>query len=97
MERCTNHTVKVFGNENRQYVVSLKDGMPTCTCMSFVMNRNRARAKDTSKAFESKATAWCKHIEAQFNNLCGWRGESVIIPGMCPWCSNKTEEIASDD
>jgi hypothetical protein len=89
MERCTNHTIKVFGGNGRQYVVSVKDGMPTCTCMSFVMNRNRSKTKA-----DQGIIPWCKHIEAQFNKLCAWRGESVIVPGKCPQCSKDTEEIS---
>ena len=81
MERCSGHTVKVFSQRGRQYVVSVKDGLPTCTCPTFLMS-------------SVHGTAWCSHIEAQINTVCGWRGTSVIIPGKCPKCSKDTEPIS---
>ena len=98
MERCTGHTIKVYGNSNRPYKVSIENGLPSCTCMSFVMNRNRSKNKDFNEIYDKHDApiAWCKHIEAQFDRLCGWQGVSVIIPGLCPRCSQPTEVIEDE-
>jgi predicted nucleic acid-binding Zn finger protein len=82
MERCSGHTVKVFGQRGRQFIVSIKDGLPTCTCPAFLISK-----------VQPDGVAWCNHIEAQVTLLCGWRGVSVVVPGKCPKCSKDTEPI----
>jgi len=87
MERCTGHKLKVFDSSGKQRLVFLdENGIPKCTCASFVM-------KDMVSETNVEILPWCKHIEAQYNRLCKWRGVSTIIPGKCPLCSKDTEEI----
>jgi len=93
MERCSNHTILIYGSSNKPYTVSVKDLLPTCTCPAFAINKNRAKSMKPGVRY---ATATCKHIQAQFDRLCRFRGEPVI-PGLCPRCSSEMEWIPDDE
>ena len=89
MERCTQHTLTVYGGSDRPYIVSVKDDEPSCTCMMFAYNKSLARA---SRPGEKPAVHWCQHLHAQWTKLCRWEGEP-LIEGMCDRCGGPTEWI----
>lgn len=92
-ERCTAaDEILVKGSGKKPYVVSFRDIAPTCTCISFAIGRNRAKARleDNPTAANGNQDAWCKHIDKLYNDVCRWRGDPTI-PGLCPECSHPTD------
>jgi hypothetical protein len=90
-ERCLNQELEIWGSGSKPYIVRMvgKEGLPSCTCTAYAINRNRSVS---IKPGVIDAIAWCKHLEGQFDRLCGWIGEPVI-PGMCDNCSGPTEPV----
>lgn len=88
-----------FTNHNKSYDVILDaDGRNTCTCVAFVMKRNKMGG--LSAIGDPNCT--CKHIEALKvrNGGCGWTSESPDkheYPNICPRCYAKTETYDTRD
>lgn len=93
MERCTkSDAISVSGSAKKPYIVSFADPTaPTCTCVSFAIGRNRAKARVDGRKYKNQGNteAWCKHIDKEYDNACMWRG-TTLIPGICPRCGSKT-------
>lgn len=96
MERCTASDEILVGSDSssKKYKVSFADLLPTCTCVSFAIGRNKAKAKLDGKTINETGNkdAWCKHIDRVYNDACRWRG-NTLIPGMCPECGGPTAAL----
>lgn len=93
MERCTASDEILVGSDSssKKYTVSFREVLPTCTCVSFAIGRNKAKARLDGKRIKDSGNkdAWCKHIDRVYDSACRWRG-TTIIPGLCPQCSGST-------
>lgn len=79
--------------KNKRYDVLIDDrGKHTCTCVAFVMKRNKMGGLTAI----GTAGLSCKHIDALLavHGGCGWNSTTGEIPQfetVCPRCYNDTE------
>jgi hypothetical protein len=101
--KCSDTAIGLFHcesmtDEGKFYDVVLEaDGRNTCTCIAFVMKRNKLGGLS---AIGTPACT-CKHIQAlqARNGGCGWTSESKEkqeYPNICPRCYAKAETYAYD-
>ncbi len=89
-QRCAkaDNVIEVHSDSNydKTYKVTFAhDALPTCTCVSFAIGRNRMKSRKPTKP--GNQDAFCKHIERVWHLWCTWEGEP-LIPGfsICPQC-----------
>lgn len=98
MERCTSSDSIEIASDSRAektYLISFKTLLPTCTCISYKINRNKAKSNKPTvgKKGSKPAVAWCKHVEKAIDEgVCRWRGPTPLLPGLCPECGGPTEQ-----
>jgi hypothetical protein len=95
--RCTAsavglHRLESFTSADKSYDVHIDtDGKNTCTCVAFVMKRNKLGGLTAI----GTPDCTCKHIEAVlWTKGCGWdsdTGEEPQFEAVCPRCYNDTE------
>lgn len=99
--RCTSstafgsHSVASHTEKKKKYSVTIDNfGNNTCTCIAFVMKRNKMGG--LSAIGDPELT--CKHIQALLavRGGCGWSSllvdEEAKFGKVCPRCYNDTEE-----
>ncbi len=102
--RCTTSAVGMyhcesFTNHNKSYdVVIDSQGRDTCTCVAFVMKRNKLGGLSAIGTPECT----CKHIRALKSEKrgCEWTSDTGATPEIetvCPNCYADTEEFDTRD